>query len=267
MGLDSNVYHKEESLKGCIFPVLIGGLLIFILALVIVRISENKTRKLASQPEPPLPGVVIPADIPKAYEVLDSGSRIRYKGVIGVDEEEYVICGDKGTSFTIEFDTVNSIKGLWSGYDDRFKITSPFTESISTWTHYDTWPDVVLSEMDPFTPYLSTRFNVEPEHFGSWFTVKASLDVTYPVPVGAIHYENAKKHLEREFRLFAVSSEDIQRQIMHAMWKQAVTRTADEPSFLYKWFWPLLAIALILVIVLGLFWSSLGASGAETGAA
>jgi len=228
-----------------------GGLLLFMLVLIGGRINEHNNRKIASNPEPPLPEVAIPQGVPLAYKIAEK-ERIRYEGVIAVGENEYIVCGGMGTKLTVEYETRNSIKHLWSGSGATFKITSPSMQSPDASTQYETWPDLILYEMDSFTPTLTTYLYVEPEDYYTWITVTADVDIQYPLPISAAGYENRTEHLQREFRLYVVSSEDVLRQSAHDAWLQAVANNSGEPSFFYKWFWPLLALTIVLIIVLGL---------------
>jgi hypothetical protein len=253
MGNPSNPDQKNEGIKGCLFPALMGGLLIFLLVLIGGRMNEHSNRKIASNPEPPLPEFEIPQGVPLAYKIAD-GDRIRYEGVIAAGENEYIICGDAGTNLSIEFETRNSIKHLWSGSGASFTITSPYVKSLAASAHQETWPDLILYEMDSFTPTLNAHLYVEPEYYYTWHSVQVDVDIQYPVPVSAAGYENRAEHLRREFRLYVVSSEDVLRQSAHDAWVQAVANNSGEPSFFYKWFWPLLALAIVLIIVLGLLW-------------
>lgn len=253
MGMLSSAHKKDSSLAGCILPLLMGGLLLFMLVLVAVRISEKETRTLASQPEPPKAEFSFPADVPRAYLVL-SDNKLRFEGTIEVDKDAYIICGDKSTHLSVEFEALNSIKHLWNGSGATFKIIAPFPQTMSAAVHHDTWPDVMLYEMDPFTPVVTANFLVEPEAYHQWLTIRSGTDITYPVPIGATSYENKKTHVEREFKVFVVTSEDINRQAAHDRWEQVISRYRAEPSFIYKWFWLLMAGSAAVIVLLGIRW-------------
>ena len=210
MSFNSTAARKDTALAGCIFPILLGGLLLFMLGITAGYISGKENRQPADLPEPPLPEVEIPAGVPAAYDLLSSGA-IRYEGMLTLNQSAFIVSGDKGTRLTIEFEELSSIKHLWSGSNARFVLTAPVKQYFNPSTQNDSWPEVILYEMDPFTPTLTQQFLAEPENFNTWLTVNASLDVTYPVPNGAF-YTNETRHLEREFLIFVASEESILRE-------------------------------------------------------
>ena len=101
---------------------------------------------------------------------------------------------------------------------------------------------------------VTANFLVEPEAYHQWLTIRSGTDITYPVPISGASYENKKTHVEREFKVFVVTSEDINRQAAHDQWEQAISRYRAEPSFIYKWFWLLIAGGAILFLTLANTW-------------
>jgi len=249
---------NSGSFTGCLFPVLLGGLLMFILLLVAVRSSEAESRQIASLPEPPTPSVAFPADVPTVYEVLAGGDNIFFNGTVEADQPAYIVTGDGKTLVTVEFKPISSVKHLWSGSNAEFLITAPYQRSLEGGTHTDTWDDLLLYELDPFTPSMVVVLSVEPEFIHSWIDVTASMDVTYPASANGAFFENRNKHLERGFRLFVVTEKDVQLQVAHDQWVQAAGRNSEKPSVLYTWFWPILIATVGLIVGISVVWTRLG---------
>ncbi len=255
--LDSqNISDSKKDFLGCFFPTVLGGLLLFILFLIGSRISQSENRQLASQPEPPLPVAEIPTDIPTIHEVFPN--MINYYGTVAPKESAYIVRGDGEIALTVAFAAINSIKGLWNGSNAVFEVRAPYFQSLAASTHTESWDDLILYELDAFNPWLSVSFSVEPQYYHTWIDVSASLDILYPTSDEPVFFYNKSDHLERDFRLFIVTEEDIVLQAEHDRWEQAIENASTGDPILDQWFWPLLMMAIVALLVAGYFYYKIG---------
>ncbi len=245
---------KYTSPAGCIYPALVVPLFIFLFMLVSERVTWTQTMQAVKSPEPALPSVEIPVDTPIINKVLPTARKDVYTSGIGANQKSLIISADEKTKLYVNFDKMQSIKHLWNGSNPFVEVLSPQKRSFPASTHQDTWSNVVLSEMDPFTPVIEFDFSAEPENLHTWMEFQVSLDVLYPVPVSGTRFENTTKHLQRNFCLFVLSRDEINQIIHHEEWEAAKARGDRSTPFLYTGFWPLLGITGGVLLILVFFW-------------
>jgi len=121
----------------------------------------------------------------------------------------------------IDFDSVKSFSGVWSGENPRFTIDSPETLELKSETFTDSWDDWLVSsrEYTYVTPYLYVDSFSLSDYENQWVNCSASLYVLHPVSSGAFEYQNINDYRSRDINFYVVSPEDLNMIQQHEKWE------------------------------------------------
>jgi hypothetical protein len=135
----------------------------------------------------------------------------------------------------IEFDSMDTLQGLWEGGLIEVTITSPYN---GTWTVFSahelpwrvfspnaSWDEGGVTLKDTqgkATPYLLTMFPTD-EFLHKWINGKAKMSVFYPVWKIAYEWETEIKHVELNFNFYVVTTEEAKVIDAHNNWESKVS--------------------------------------------
>ena len=209
-------------LKGHTGKIVFG---IIWLLIGIILIGGNINGYQTIPEEPPRPQS-LPNDIPNMSLCTNSSS------LKANDSSAFIIMGEWGK---IEFDSMDTLEGLWEGNLVEVNITSPY---YGTWTVFDEgrvpwhvyspealWdnPGVQIeNNNEKATPYLLILFSEE-DCLHNWINGNAKMSVFYPAWKGGYEWETRIKHVERSFKFYAVTPQEANAIDAYINWESNVS--------------------------------------------
>lgn len=133
----------------------------------------------------------------------------------------FIVPYGEEASVEVYFDSVYSIKRLWSGSNARLTIRTRTPRVFAAKTRSKSWDNLILtvgSGTSPFQPWLEASFPVEESLGHGWVEATAELEVAYPAPQGTSSFFNRRSHLKQEFRFFVVSPAEYELLEQHRAW-------------------------------------------------
>lgn len=180
---------------------------------------------LANRPQPPFP-----TEIPNSVSWLGGKERI-----IGLEEHTFLVVYDSEARIRVNFQKMNSIKGLWNGDYLEFAIVTPFHEKFVAESQTTSWGNMLITQdydLSTFTPWIRTAFSIDKIYYHQWLTANVKLGISYPVYTNSQagflpRFENKTTTFEHSLQLFVASPEEFQMVVDYQDWELNKRQTGD----------------------------------------